>query len=134
MVASASIEGSRVWLWVGRILTGIVALFLLFDSVIKLLKLDIVVESFVQLGYPESVARPIGILELACLVLYLVPQTAVLGAVLWTGILGGAITSHLRVGDPVFTHLLFGVYLGLMLWGGLYLRDAKLREVLPLRR
>jgi hypothetical protein len=134
MVASASIEGSRVWLWVGRILTGIVALFLLFDSVIKLLKLDIVVESFVQLGYPESVARPIGILELACLVLYLVPQTAILGAVLWTGILGGAITSHLRVGDPVFTHLLFGVYLGLMLWGGLYLRDAKLREVLPLRR
>jgi hypothetical protein len=134
MVASASIEGSRVWLWVGRILTAIVALFLLFDSVIKLLKLDIVVESFVQLGYPESVARPIGILELACLVLYLVPQTAVLGAVLWTGILGGAITSHLRVGDPVFTHLLFGVYLGVMLWGGLYLRDAKLREVLPLRR
>jgi hypothetical protein len=119
-------------LWTGRVLTALVVAFMLFDSIIKLIMIAPVAESFAQLGYPESVARPIGIIELAITILYVVPRTSVLGAILLTGVMGGAIASHLRVGDPVFTHLLFGLYLGALAWGGLYLRDARLRSVIPL--
>jgi hypothetical protein len=120
-------------LWTGRVLTGIAGLFLLFDSVIKLINMDVVQQSLQQLGYPD-VAVGIGIVELICTILYLIPRTAMLGAVLLTAIMGGGIASHLRVGDPVFTHLLFGVYLGAILWGGLILRDRRLRSILPIKR
>ena len=124
---------SKNMLWTGRILSALPVLFLLFDSVIKLMKIDPVVESFARLGYPESVAVPIGILELVCLVLYVVPRTSVLGAILLTGHLGGAVATHVRIGDPLFTHVLFPIYVGALLWAGLYLRDDRLRALVPLR-
>jgi hypothetical protein len=120
--------------WIGRVLTGVVVLFMLFDGAIKIIKIAPVTESMAQLGYPDSVARGIGAMELVITALYLFPRTAVMGAVLLTAVLGGAIASHLRVGDPVFTHLLFGVYLGVMAWGGLWLRDPALRGLTPWRR
>jgi len=107
--------------------------FLLFDSVIKLVEIQPVLESFAQLGYPVALARAIGVLELACLSLYLLPRTAIFGAILLTGFLGGAISTHVRVGDPLFSHVLFPLYVGALLWGGLYLRDARLRALLPFR-
>jgi hypothetical protein len=127
---------SKTALWSGRILSALVILFLLFDSVIKLIPIAPVTETLQQLGYSPSInlARGLGILTLACTLFYAIPRTAVLGAILLTGLLGGAMATHLRVGSPVFSHLLFGAYLGLMVWGGLWLRDAQLRALLPLRR
>ncbi len=121
-------------IWVGRVMSGLVILFLLFDGAIKLIPLDVVVETSAQLGIPGNLARTLGILTLVCTLLYAIPKTSVLGAILLTGYLGGAIATQLRVGSPLFTHLLFGAYLGLMAWGGLYLRDARLRALIPLRR
>jgi hypothetical protein len=109
----------------GLALSGLGAAFLLFDSVIKLVKIQPVVESFAQLGYPEQAARGVGLLELCCLALYLVPRTAALGAVLLTGFLGGAISTHLRVGDPWLSHTLFPLYVAAFVWGGLALRDPR---------
>lgn len=126
-----STAGAAVW--TGRVLTALAALFLLFDATIKLIDIDVVKESMQQLGYPD-VARGIGVIELVCTILYLIPRTAVLGAVLLMAILGGGIASHLRLGDPVFTHLLFGVYLGLVVWGGLWLRDPQLRAIFPIKK
>lgn len=120
-------------LWTGRILSGGVTLFLLFDSVLKFFPLDVVAETSQQLGIPVALAPMLGVILLACTLLYAWPRTALLGAVLLTGYLGGAIFTHLRVGSPLFTHLFFGVYLGLMIWGGLWLRDAKLRAIFPWR-
>jgi hypothetical protein len=127
-------KGFKAMLWVGRVTTGLVALFLAFDSAIKLMQLDVVREAMVPLGYPDYLGLVIGTIEAICLVLYVVPQTAVLGAILITGVLGGAIASHLRVGDPLFSHVLFGVYIGILAWGGLYLRDDRLRALIPFRR
>jgi hypothetical protein len=127
-------KGFKAMLWVGRVTTGLVALFLAFDSAIKLMQLDVVREAMVPLGYPDYLGLVIGTIEAICLVLYVVPQTAVLGAILITGVLGGAIASHLRVGDPLFSHVLFGVYVGILAWGGLYLRDDRLRVLIPFRR
>jgi len=124
---------SKTMLWTGRVMSAIVVLFLLFDSIMKLIKVAPVTEAFAQLGYLDTLARCIGVIVLACAVLYAIPRTAVLGAILTTGLLGGAISSHLRLGDPIFTHTLFGVYLGLLAWGGLYLRDERLRSLLPRR-
>ncbi|HXE29731.1 MAG TPA: DoxX family protein [Stellaceae bacterium] len=126
--------GFKAMLWTGRAITGFVALFLAFDSVIKLMQLDVVREAMQPLGYPDHLGLVIGVIEAICLVLYVVPQTAVLGAILITGVLGGAIASHLRVGDPLVSHVLFGVYVGVLAWGGLYLRDEKLRALIPFRR
>lgn len=120
--------------WAGRILSGLVIVFLLFDGIVKLVPLDIVIETSGQLGIPGSLARTLGVLTLVCAILYAIPQTSVLGAILLTGYLGGAIYVHLRAGSPLFTHLLFGVYLGLMAWGGLYLRDPRVRALIPLAR
>ena len=120
--------------WAGRILSGLVVVFLLFDGIIKLVPLDIVIETSEQLGIPGGFARTLGVLTLVCVVLYAIPQTSVLGAILLTGYLGGAIYVHLRAGSPLFTHLLFGVYLGLMAWGGLYLRDPRVRALIPFAR
>ncbi|MGH9778637.1 MAG: DoxX family protein [Candidatus Acidiferrales bacterium] len=124
---------SKKALWGGRILGGLPALFLLLDSVGKFVQPAPVVEGTVKLGYSESVILPLGVVLLACTVLYLIPRTSVLGAILLTGFLGGAVATHVRVGDPLFTHVLFPVYFGVMLWGGLYLRDPRLRALIPLR-
>ena len=123
----------RAMRWAGRGLTGLFAAFMIFDSGIKLVRLPIVGETLAQLGYPPSVGFGIGLIEAACLVLYLIPRTAVLGALLMTGVLGGAVASHLRLSDPLFTHTLFGVYLGVIMWGGLWLRVPAVRALLPVR-
>jgi hypothetical protein len=124
---------SRTALWTGRILSGVAVLFLLMDGAIKLVPIQPVIDSLRELGYPptESLARFLGALTLVCTVLYAWPRTAVLGAVLLTGLMGGAIASHLRLGDPLFSHTLFGVWLGLFLWVGLWLREPRLRALLP---
>jgi DoxX-like family len=114
--------------WAGIIISAIPALFLLFDGVLKLIKPPQVVGPTLQLGYPESVILPLGIVVLACTIVYLIPRTAVLGAILLTGYLGGAVATHVRLGDPLFTHILSPVYFGAMVWGGLFLRDGRLRE------
>ena len=120
--------------WTGHVMSALVILFLLFDGIIKLVPLAPVTEALAELGYPVSLARALGVLTLVCTILYAMPRTSVLGAILLTGLLGGAIATHLRVGSPIFTHLLFGVYLGLLIWGGLFLRDERLRTLVPLRR
>jgi hypothetical protein len=118
----------------GRAVSGLAIAFLTFDVAIKLLQLPVVGETLAGLGYPPELGLTIGIVELVCLVLYVVPRTAVLGAILWTAVFGGGIATHLRVDSPLFSHILFGVYLGLFVWGGLYLRSARLRELLPVIR
>ncbi len=124
---------SKKRLWAGRILSAIPVLFLLADGVMKLIKPAFVVEATVRLGYRESVILCLGIVLLTCVALYVIPRTSVLGAILLTGYLGGAVATHLRVGDPLFSHVLFPTYLGVMLWGGLYLREERLRALIPLR-
>jgi hypothetical protein len=130
-----AVQTSSKALWTGRILSGLVVLFLLVDAGFKFIKPlpAPAVQAFAQLGYPIGLAVGIGILLLACVALYAVPRTSVLGAILLTGYLGGAVASHLRVGDPWFSHVLFPVYIGLLIWGGLYLRDQRLRVLIPLR-
>jgi len=133
-LAQTAAPASSKMLWTGRILTAFVVLFMLFDSIIKLIEIAPVTESFAQLGYPNNVARLIGGIELICTTLYVIPRTSVLGAILLTAVMGGAISSHIRVEDPLFSHTLFGVYLGLFIWGGLFFRDERLRALLPFRR
>ena len=118
----------------GRITTALVVAFVLFNSIIKLLRLEPVVESFAQLGLPLELAIPIGLVELAAVGLYAVPRTAPLGAVMLTAIMGGAIAIHLRLGSPWLTHTLFGVWLGVLTWLGIWLRDPAIRALFPLRR
>jgi hypothetical protein len=125
---------STTALWTGRLLSGLVVLFLLFDGVIKLIPLDVVIETSRQLGIPTHLAFTLGVLTLAGTLLYAYPKTSVLGAILLTGYFGGAIYVHARAGSPLFSHTLFGVYLGILLWGGLYLRDERLRLIFPWRR
>jgi hypothetical protein len=121
--------------WTGRALTALFALFIAGASVTpKLLRLPAATDSLVALGWNPRHTLLIGLTELGCLVLYLVPRTSLLGAVLFTGLLGGAIATQLRADSPLFSHILFGLYLGLMLWGGLWLRDPQLRAMFPLRR
>jgi len=124
---------SKRMLWTGRILSGLAALFLLADSVGKFVRPAPVVEGTVLLGYPESVILPLGILLLACTLLYVIPYTSVLGAILLTGYLGGAVATHVRVGNPWLSHILFPTYVGLLIWGGLYLREGRLRFLIPFR-
>jgi hypothetical protein len=121
-------------IWIGRVLSALAILFLAFDAVIKVLTLPIAVEGTTQLGYPESAVFVIGIIELVCLALYVIPQTSILGAILFTGYLGGAIATHVRIGSPLFTHILFPIYVAVLIWGGLYAREPRLRALLPLRR
>ena len=118
----------------GTIMTGIAILFLLVDSIGKLIPLAPVVEGSLQLGYPESTIRVIGIILLICVTAYAVPRTSVLGAILLTGYLGGAVATHLRVGSPPLTHTLFPIYVGVLIWGGLMLREDRLKMLVPLRR
>ena len=124
---------SKKGIWTGRVLSGIVVLFLIPDGIIKFIKPAPVVDTFAHLGWPLTLAIPLGIVLLACTVLYAIPVTSVLGAILLTGYLGGAVATHLRVGDPLFSHILFPTYMGVMLWLGLYLREDRLRALIPLR-
>lgn len=124
---------SRPMAWAGWTLTGLFALFMTFDIAIKLVDLQVVRDTLATLGYPPHLGRTIGVIELVCLALYLNPRTATLGAMLFTAVMGGAIASHLRLDNPLFSHTLFGVYLGLAMWGGLWLRDARLRSLFPVR-
>ncbi|WP_448955609.1 DoxX family protein [Labrys neptuniae] len=117
--------------WTGTVFSALVVLFLIFDGVIKLVPLQVVIDAMQGLGYPPEHARTIGVITLVGTLLYAIPRTSILGAVLLTGLLGGAIATNLRVGTPIFSHLLFGVYLGVLMWGGLYLRDVRVRAILP---
>ncbi|HEX5082443.1 MAG TPA: DoxX family protein [Blastocatellia bacterium] len=119
--------------WPGIIISALVALFLLFDGAMKLVKPSFVVEGTIKYGYSESVIIPLGIILTACTIIYMIPRTAVLGAILLTGYLGGAVNTHVHAGEGWFP-ILFPVFFGALVWGGLYLRDARLRDLLPLRK
>ena len=120
----------------GWALSGIALLFLLMDATMKLLALDVVIQATGQLGFPATAAfaQKLGLLLLICTALHVHPRTAMLGAILLTGYLGGAVATHVRLGNPLFSHTLFGPYIGLFLWGGLYLRDAKVRAAFAFSR
>lgn len=124
---------SRRALITGRILTGIVALLLTLDAGIKLVRAKPAIEGSAQLGFSPDQVFVIGVIAAVCLVLYLVPRTAPLGAVLWTGYFGGAIVTHFRLGQPLFTHILPPIYVSALVWGSLYLRDPRVRAVLGKR-
>ena len=117
----------------GWALSGLLIAFLLFDGAIKLIPMQVVVDTMVPLGYAPEMATPriLGVLTLACTLLYAIPRTSILGAILLTGYLGGAMATHFRVGSPLFSHTLFGLYLGLFAWGGLWLRDMRVRRLIP---
>lgn len=136
MTIAQSTSVSSPALWTGRVLSAIIVLFMIFDGVIKLPPLDVVTQTMVPLGWPAdaNVARMLGIIGLISTALYAVPRTSVLGAILLTAYLGGAIATNMRVGNPLLSHTLFGVYLGIILWGGLYLRDPKVRALIPFSR
>lgn len=118
----------------GLVLSGLAVLFLLFDSAGKLLQVQPAIDGTLQLGYPRHSVFTFGAILLSCVVTYVVPRTSVLGAVLLTGYLGGAIATHVRVESPLLTHVLFPTYVGAFVWGGLVLRDERLRALLPIRR
>ena len=121
--------------WIGRISAGLAIAFLGFDTAMKVLRLPLAVEGTVQLGFPAGSVLWIGLVEAALLVLYVVPRTTPLGAVLWTGYLGGAIATHVRLGNPLFSHQLFPIYVAVLLWLPLWLRDVRVRELLqPMAR
>lgn len=127
-------ETTKPMLWTGRVLSALFVLFMLMDIAIKLIQLPVVEETMKGLGWPPGYGLPIGVMELALLALYLIPRTSLLGAVLFTGLFGATAASHLRLGNPLFSHVLFGVWLALFAWGGLWLRDGGLRAVFPVRR
>ena len=116
--------------WIGRILSAIPTLFLVFDGAIKLVHPAAVTEASERMGFPDHLAGPLGVILLACLALYLVPRTAVLGATLLTAYLGGAVATHARIDDPLFTHTLFPIYIAILVWGGLLLRDGRVRAAI----
>lgn len=125
----------KVMIWTGRVLSGLFALFMLGASIApKLLGLPIAEETMTQLGWPGGYVLMIGLIELTCLVLYLIPQTSVFGAVLMMSLLGGAMATQIRAGSPLFSHILFSIYLGLFMWGGLWLRDPAVRALFPYRK
>ena len=120
--------------WIGRAMTALAALFMLFDGAMKLIPhFGPVEENFARLGYVPEVGPGIGTLELTCVALYVLPRTSILGAILLTGYLGGAIATHVRVGDPLLSHILFPVYVALLIWGGLFLREGRVRALIPFR-
>jgi hypothetical protein len=124
---------SRTALWAGRIISGLPILFLLMDGIMKLFKPAFVVEATVKLGYPENVIVPLGIVLTICTLLYAIPRTAILGAILLTGYLGGAVATHVRLSEGLFP-MTFPIILGVLIWGGLWLRDVQLRALIPLRQ
>ncbi len=126
--SAASVGRSRAVI-AGRVVTGIALAFMTLDVTMKLARVSQAIDSTVQLGFSPDVVLPLGLIQLACLILYVVPRTAPLGAMLLTAYLGGAVAIHVQRGNPVFTHMLFPVYIAVLLWGGLYLRDARVRAL-----
>jgi hypothetical protein len=124
---------TRFQLWSGRVLSTLAVLFLLFDISLHIARPSFVIAGTKQIGFPVSTILPIGIIQLVCLILYLIPRTCVLGAILWTGYLGGAVATHVRMADPLFSHILFPTYIAALLWGGLWLREQRLRALVPVR-
>jgi len=131
MQSGAQAVVSKKAVWAGRVLSGLAVLFLILDASVKVLKSPFAIEATRQLGYPESVVIPLGLIEIVCLLVYLIPKTSVLGTILWTGYLGGAVATHMRVTSPLFTHTLVPIYVAALLWLGLWLRDNRVRAVLP---
>ncbi len=129
LAATQSVPTVKTTIWAGRIISALAILFLAFDTIIKVLNLPPAVEATTQLGYPASLVVGIGLLELACLVIYLIPRTSVLGAILLTGYLGGAIATQVRAGSPLFS-VVFPVIMGALIWGGLFLREERLPALL----
>lgn len=127
-------EGRKWGVWAGWGMSGLMMLFMLFDSIAKLALERHVIAATTEIGYPAHAIRPLGAIALVCTLLYAVPRTSVLGAILLTAYLGGAVASKMRIDDPLFSSTLFGVYFGLLIWGGLYLRDDRLRMMIPVRR
>jgi DoxX-like family len=125
-----TVTRSRKVLWTGRLMSGLAILFMAVDSVGKVLELAPVIQGSTELGYAASAVFGLGLIELACVVLYVIPRTSVLGAILMTGWFGGAIATHLRLGHPLFSHTLFPIYVAVLVWGGLFLRNGSLRTVL----
>jgi hypothetical protein len=124
---------SKGSLWAGRVLSGVVVLFMLFDSVTKILKAQQVIDATIRIGFPLGTIVPIGIVLLVCTIFFVIPQTSVLGAILLTGHLGGAVSANVRAGSPAFNSA-FAIVFGVLVWLGLYLREPRLRALLPLRK
>jgi tryptophan-rich sensory protein len=122
---------SKALIWTGRVMSGLAAIFLLWDGVMKLFKPVFVVEATVRLGYPESTIIGIGVILVVCTIIYIIPQTSVVGAILLTGYLGGAVATQVRAGGTLFT-IIFPVIMGALVWGGLFLRENRLRALIPL--
>ena len=127
-------QSSKTQIVVGRVLSGLAIAFLTFDSVGKLLQVQPVIDGTVQLGYPTSIIVPLGIVLLSCVLAYAIPRTSAIGALLLTGYLGGAVATHARMSDPLLSHTLFPIYVAVIVWAGLVLRDARLRILLPAGR
>ncbi len=133
MIGNAETKASSGQLRAARVITGLVALFMLFDAAMKFLRPAAVAQAFVRSGWPLEASFVLGAILLTSTLLYLIPRTAILGALLLTGYLGGAVATNLRLQNPLFSHTLFPVYFGVLLWGALWLRDPQLRQMLPLR-
>lgn len=131
--ASNGVESKKM-LWIGRIVSWVITLLLLLDAVMKILQVPQVMEGTLKVGYPANAVRPIGIILLVCLICYVVPRTSVLGAILLTGYLGGAVATNVRISAPLFSYTLIPVYVGVLVWGGLFLQDTRLRALIPLRK
>ncbi len=131
---AARASSSALTLWAGRVMYWLAVAFLTMDAVMKVLRVPAAVEGTTQLGYASNLIAPLGAIEVIFLVLYLVPRTAILGAVLWTGFLGGAVATHVRLGNPWATHVLSPIYVAVLLWGALWLRDRRLRHVFAATR
>jgi hypothetical protein len=132
--ATDIVTPSKSRLWTGRILSILAILFLLFDGIMKLVRPLPVTQAMAQLGFPQHLSVPIGIILLLCTALYAIPSTSVLGAVLLTGYLGGAVVSQLRIGASLFGSTLFPIYFAVLLWAGIYLREPRLRAFIPVRK
>jgi hypothetical protein len=129
VIANSENPGSRR-IWMGRVFSGLTTAFLLVDAIMKVVSARVSVEGTVQVGYPENVVVPIGIVLLICTVLYVIPRTSFLGAILLTGYLGGAVATQVRISAPLFGNILFPVYVGVLAWAGLYLRNPRLRTLI----
>jgi hypothetical protein len=131
-LAAASVHSGAAKVWTGRVLSGLAIAFLTMDGAMKLVRPQIVIDTTAQLGWPTDATTltMLGVVLLGSTLLYALPRTSVLGAILLTGYLGGAVATHARIGSPLFSHVLFGVYIGLVVWGGLWLRNARLRTLI----
>jgi uncharacterized membrane protein YphA (DoxX/SURF4 family) len=125
---------SKAQVWTGRVINILLALLLIMSGVMDVMKPEFVVKATTQMGYPEGMIQPLGVVLLICVILYLIPNTAVLGAILLTGYLGGAVATHVRAGDPLFSRVLMPVYFATLMWCGVYLRYERVRALVPFRR